>query len=142
MITMKKNHFFILLLVIALISITATNLFYSFYIIADVREFNMSLIVGNRTGFDVNTEKLTFGMITPTGSSCTRYVFVSNEKDYPLKVYINFYGNFAEWVSVSDNYFVLNPGEEKKLSFSASAPRYAAYGNYTSKARFVFKRVI
>jgi len=140
-ITVKKNHIFILLLVIALISITATILFYSFYIIADVREFNMGLIVGNRTGFDVDTEKLSFGMIMPTSSS-TRYIVLSNKKDYPLNVYVNFYGNFAEWVSVSENYFVLKPDEEKKLSFTASAPRDAAYGNYTGKARFVFKRVI
>ena len=142
MITVKKNHIFILLLVIALISITTTILFYSFYIIENVREFDMNLIVGNHTGFDVNTEKLTFGMITPTGSSCTRYIFISNKKDYPLRVYINFYGNFANWVSVSDNYFVLKPDEEKKLSFTASAPRDAAYGNYTGTARFVFKKVI
>ena len=142
MITVKKNNLFILLFVIALISITATILFYPFYLIENVREFDMSLIVGNHTGFDVNTEKLTFGMITPTGSSCTRYIFISNKKDYPLKVYINFYGNFAEWVSVSENYFVINPGEEKKLSFSATATRNVTYGNYTGKARFVFKRVI
>ena len=140
-ITVKKNHFFILLFIIAIISITATILFYSFYIIADVREFNMSLIVGNHTGFDVDTEKISFGMITPTGSSCTRFIDLSNKKDYPLKVYINFYGYLAEWVTVSDNYFILKPGDEKKLSFSATAPKAAAYGNYTGTARFVFKRV-
>ena len=140
MITVKKNYFFILLFIIAIISITATILFYSFYIIADVREFNMSLIVGNHTGFDVDTEKLAFGMVMPTSSS-TRYVFVSNKKNYPLNVHINFYGNLAEFVSVSDNHFVLKPSEEKKLSFSATAPRNAAYGNYTGTARFVFKRI-
>lgn len=142
MITVKKNHFFILLLVIALISITATILFYSFYVIEDVREFNMSLIVGDHAGFDVDTEKLAFGMVSPGGNSCTRFIDLSNKKDYPLKIYINFYGDFADWVSVSNNYFILNPGEEKKLSFSASAPGDAAYGNYTGKVRFVFKRVI
>jgi len=141
-ITVKKNYLFILLLVIALISITATILFYSFYIVEDVREFDMSLIVGDHAGFDVDTEKISFGMIMPAGNSCTRYVFVSNKKNHPLKVYISLHGNFADWVSVSDNCFVLQPGEEKKLSFSASAPRDAAYGNYTGKARFVFKRVV
>jgi len=142
MIIMKKNYLFILLLVIALISITATNLFYSFYIIADVKEFNMSLIVGDYAGFDVDTERLAFGMVSPGGNSCIRFIDLSNKKDYPLKVYINFYGNLAELVSVPENYFILQPNEEKKLSFSASAPRDAAYGNYTGKARFVFKRVI
>ncbi len=142
MIRVKTKHLVFLLFVIALISATATILFYSFYVIDDVKEFNMALIVGNRTGIDVDTEKLTFGMITPAGSSCTRYVFVSNKKDYPLRAYINFYGSFAEWVSVSENYFVLKPGEEKKLSFSASAPEDAAHGNYTGRAKFVFKRII
>ena len=66
---------------------------------------------------------------------------ILNKKDYSLKVYINFYGNLAELVSVSEDYFVLQPSEEKKLSFSASAPRDTAYGNYTGKARFVFKRI-
>ncbi len=139
---MKKNHLFILLLVITLISITTTILFYSFYVIENVREFDMSLIVGDHAGFDVDTEKLSFGMVMPAGSSCTRYIFISNKKDYPLKVYINFYGNFADWVSVSDNYFVLKPDEEKKLSFTANAQKDAVYGNYTGKARFIFKRVI
>jgi len=138
---MKENHIFILLLVAALVSITFTILFYSFYKIADVKEINMSLIVGDHIGFDVDTEKLTFGMVKPAGSSSTRYIDLSNKKDYPLRVYINFYGSLAECVSVSENYFILNPGEEKKLSFSAIAPRNAAYGNYTGKAKFVFKRV-
>lgn len=141
MITVKKNYFFILLFVIAIIGITVAILFYSFYIIADVRELNMTLIVGDHAGLDVDTEKLAFGMIMPASSSSTRYVFLSNKKDYPLKVYINFYGNFTDWISVSDNYFVLQPNEEKKLSFTASAPRDAAYGNYTGTARFVFKRI-
>ena len=138
---MKENHIFILLLVAALVSITFTILFYSFYKIADVKEINMTLVVGNHTGLDVDTEKLAFGMVMPKGSSCTRYVTLSNKKDYPLKVYINFYGSLAECVFVSENYFILNPEEEKKLSFSAIAPRNAAYGNYTGKARFVFKRI-
>jgi len=140
-IAVKKNHFFILLFVIVIISITATIFFYSFYTIADVREFNMTLIVGDHAGFDVDSEKLAFGMVMPASSSSTRYVILSNKKDYPLNVYIDFYGNLAEWVTVSDNYFVLEPGEEKKLSFSASAPVNATYGNYTGRARFVFKRI-
>lgn len=142
MITMKTKRFIALLFIIAIISITATILFYSFYIIADVKELDMSLIVGKHTGLDVGTEKLTFGMIMPAGNSCTRYVFLSNKKNYPLKVYINFYGDLADWVSVSDNYFVLQPDEEKKLSFTANAQKDATYGNYTGTARFVFKRVI
>ena len=142
MIAVKKNYFFILLFIIAIICITATILFYSFYIIADVREFNITLIIGDHAGFDVNTEKLAFGMVMPASSSSTRYVLLSNKKDYPLNVHINFYGNLAEWITVSENYFVLEPCEEKKLSFSASAPKGSAYGNYTGTARFVFKRVI
>ena len=141
MITVKKNYFFILLFVIAIIGITVTILFYSFYIIADVREFNMTLIVGDHAGLDVDTEKLAFGMVIPASSSSTRYVLLSNKKDYPLNVHINFYGDLADWVSVSDNYFVLQPNEEKKLSFSVTAPRNTAYGNYTGTARFVFKRI-
>ena len=141
MIIVKKNHFFILLFIIVIISITATVLFYSFYTIADVREFDMTLIVGDHAGFDVDSEKLAFGMVIPASSSSTRYVILLNKKDYPLNVYIDFYGNLAEWVAVSDNYFVLEPGEEKKLSFSASAPKGSAYGNYTGKARFIFKRI-
>ena len=142
MIVVKTKHLIVLSFIIALISITATNLFYSFYIIEYVKELDMSLIVGNHAGFDVDTEKLSFGMIMPAGNSCTRYVFLSNKKDYPLKVYINFYGDLADWVSVSDNYFILKPGEEKKLSFTANAQKDASYGNYTGTARFVFKRVI
>ncbi len=138
---MKKNHIFILLLVTALISITATILFYSFYKIADVKEINMTLIVGDHAGLDVNTEKLAFGMVMPAGNSCTRYIVLSNKKDYLLNVHINFYGSLAEWISVSENHFVLKPDEEKKLSFSATVPRSTAYGNYTGTAKFVFKRI-
>jgi len=141
-IIVKTKIFIILMLIITLTGITATILFYSFYIIADVKEIDMSLLVGDHAGFDVDGERLAFGMVKPASNSCIRYINLSNKRDYPLRIYINFDGNLTEFVSVSDNYFVIKPDEEKKLSFSASAPRDTAYGNYTGTVRFVFKRII
>jgi len=140
-ITVKTKHLIVLLFITAIISITATNILYSFYVISDVKELDMSLIVGEHIGFDAGTDKITFGMITRSGS-CRRDIFLSNQKDYPLKVYVSLHGNFKEWVYLTDDFFILKPGEEKKISFTVSAPADAAYGNYTGKARFVFKRVI
>jgi hypothetical protein len=138
---MEGSQVLLLLVIVSILSITATNLFYSLYVVDNVIEKEMSLIIGNRTGFDMSTEKITFGMITKKGS-CRRDIFLSNNKDYPIEIKVSKNGNISPFVLISDNKFVLNPGEEKKVSFTASSYPEAEYGSYNGKARFVFKRKI
>ena len=121
-----------------LIGFTATFSIYTFYNYYEVREIDMVLEVAPKLGFNTETDKLNFGANFP-GNSCRRFMDISFPKK--TRVVIGFKGQFADWVSVDDNGFMLDPDEIKHLSFTANIPQNASEGNYTGKARFYFKRI-
>jgi hypothetical protein len=131
----------LLMLTTAMISIGLTTVFYSFYVIEGNIEKEMSLIIGENPGFDVGKEAITFGKITKEGS-CRREIILSNKKNYPINIKVSTSGNISSFVFISDNDFILNPGEEKKLYFTAISHPEAEYGEYTGKASFILKRVL
>lgn len=137
---MKKNKFILLVIIIILAGIGLTNLFYSFYIVKEVRIVDMDFSVGEKVGINIDTDALHFGTNFPKGSSM-RNMIISHEHDCPLKVSIKLYGDFASWMSVSDNDFILDPGESRKISFSVSVPEDAPFGDYSGFAKIIFKRV-
>ena len=133
---LKALVFFISICVIAS---AFTVLFYYNFVVFDVKEYDMVLIVSDHIGFDVTTEKLHFGMVTPGGSS-TRDLIIANEFSRPLIVQIKTSGKLASWVAPSVNNFILQPNETKNVTMVAVAPEDAKYGNYTGKVKIVFRR--
>lgn len=138
---MEKKKIIWLSVIVAILSITATSLFYSFYKVDYVQEFNMSIIVGDHLGIDVSEDKLSFGMVPPGKGSATRQINIQNSKNYPLKVNVHKYGEMKDWVSASPNSFVIRQNENKQVNFDARPPQGAEYGNYTGKVRFYFLKV-
>ena len=138
---MIKKNIILLLIIVAILSITTTALFYSFYKVDYVKEFNMSIIVGDHMGIDVSGDKLSFGMVPPGQGSATRNVNVYNSKNYPLKVNVHKYGRIKDWVSVSPSNFIIKQNENKQVNFNAGPPEGTEYGNYTGKIRFYFLKV-
>lgn len=138
---MEKKKIILLSVIVAVLSITATSLFYSFYKIDYVQEFNMSIIVGDHIGIDVSSDKLSFGMVPPGGSSATRQINIQNSKSYPLKVNVHKYGEIKDWVSASPNSFIIRENENKQVSFDAKTPQNTEYGSYNGKVRFYFLKL-
>jgi len=124
-----------------LVASTATLIFYSFFIVRDVKIIEMSLEVGNKILFNVDGDAIHFGGTTP-GGSAKRTVHLAHEFRFPLEVIINLDGPLSEWVSVSDNRFILKEGEFKTVSVTAKVPEDAAFGKYHGKVRLVFKRAL
>ena len=125
-----------------LIGFTAALMTYSFWYVEKVRVYNMTLIVYDHIGFDVDNETLAFGMVMPGTASSTRFLNVANGRDYPVLVQFTGTGEMAQWVSLHNTEIVLDPYETREVRVSANPPAEVAYGNYTGKFKIVFKKII
>ncbi len=94
--------------------------------------------VGKSIGFDVNSSGLIFGRLTP-GSSASRTVEIENNYEFPIRINILISPELEGYVCAEPKY-VLDAGELKKISFSASVPEDAKSGNYTGKVLFEFRK--
>ena len=76
-----------------------------------------SFLVGNKSGFDLNPNELTFGQTTPN-NSLSRAITITNNFDKPKKFRIKVSGEIKEYIIISENDFQLNPNESKNVTFS------------------------
>lgn len=137
---MEKKNAIILLLILVFLTISLTMLTYSFFVIVDVKNVEMQVIVkSGRVGINLDTDKLWFGMISP-GSSASREIELTNNKDYELETVLKPSGEIGDYVSFSENPAILKPHELKKVRVMLSLPETIAYGNYTGNLRIIFKR--
>lgn len=133
----KRNILIFAIIIVLLVFIIIQ--FYSYYKLKNIKEiktFEMKLEVSDHIGFNLENETLNFGTVIPSGSA-TRNIKI--ESDEPVFLNVNFKGNLAEWVDVSENNFVFNG--TKDLTFVVYAPWYAEAGNYTGKAVLIFKEI-
>lgn len=113
---------FVLVLLVLLFYITSRS----------EREVYASVIVSDRGGFDIELNKLTFGMIQP-GFGASRAMTIQNNLKYPARVVISAKGDIKDFIYVEDNNFILNPGEKRALDFSVQIPRGQKLGKYEGK---------
>lgn len=136
---MKRNNAILLILILAFGAMGFTLLLHYTLTTVDVRDIEMDLKVGDRIGFNVDADKLWFGMTNP-GGSAKREVVISNDNEYLVVVRFIPLGELKDYVSISENNVVLRQQEEKTISITASVPRDMPYGNYTGVMRVVFKK--
>jgi len=141
----KKRYLFIIFLV-ALVSIITTALIFYAIRYSEVRRIDMQITVGDLIGFNLDNNSLQFGTAMPGGSSSRSMIF-NNNFEFPIKIEITFepkrdiFFFFErtktipnEWISVSENNFILQPEQEKSIKFTISLPKDVKYGDYTSQA--------
>jgi hypothetical protein len=104
------------------------------------REIPISLEVSDRVGFDVNSSALTFGKITPGGSS-TRNLILENNYGFPIKLKIEIEGNVLKFLSFEKVVFI-DSRETKKIIFSAVIPGDEKFGKYSGKVIITIKKDI
>ena len=136
---MKRNKLLILLVLIFLINTLIIFFIAGRLSLKDVQTLDMDMEVKNKIGFNVDTDKIHFGGLPPGGMS-EREIVISHDFDFPVKVSIKTSGELAEYVTVSDNNFILSPLESKKITFYAIIDEDVPLGNYTGNARFEFRR--
>jgi len=100
-----------------------------------------SFAAGDHLGFDLNKTALTFGMVVPGGSG-SRSMNFSNDHDMRAKVVIRAKGEIADYLIVSENDFILEPGEEKEVGFVVYPPKNISFGLYEGQVDIVLRRIL
>jgi len=138
----KKNSLKIVVVsLIVLFSVLICLLIvYNRYSIVWVEQRNMSISVidENIIGFNVNSSALYFDKVK-IGATGKRIVYVTNNFDFDINVQITTKGNITPMISVSDNDFVLEPGEEVELIYYAR-PLDVPLGDYEGTTTVIFRR--
>jgi len=139
--TMKLKQLVFLFAIIALVSVALTTLFYSFYIVEDVKVVPMDIKVSDHIGFNLDTDSMHFGISTSPGYAGRSFI-LSHDNEKPLRVEIKIYGEMADWVYIKENSFVLEPNVSKEVKFEVYVPENIEQGHYNGTIKIFFKRVI
>ena len=138
MLKKRKNRLIVLALIIFFVSLV--NLFFSVYIgekrVLEKRTFYMRVIVSNKTGIDLNSSAIIFGMVLP-GSSSTRSLLLENKYNKDVEVDFSFDGNISEFIKVERG--IIKAGETKSLGVSVVIPKNQPYGVYEGNLTVILK---
>jgi len=84
---------------------------------------------GGDGGIGIHPAYFDLGRINP-GNPHNLAVIVNNGTGKPREMAVEVQGQGAEWISISDNNFTLNPGEERRVTINIHVPPDAAPGPY------------
>ena len=123
--------FAILCIVLVLILAVSTYAFFGFSSqVLGSKTFGMFLTVGDKLGFNIDSNAVYFGKTTPD-SMAKRDMLVSNNFDEKVLVTIEKSGALAEWVTPSLKNFYLNAQESKTITLTVTVPSDAKKADYT-----------
>jgi hypothetical protein len=109
--------------------------------VIDKRVIYAKVLVGDKYGFDINGTALTFGMITPGGSSSTREIELTNKYNRDVEVEIYSDGNIKDFLRISQENFILRRNESIKIKFTVSVPLECEFGTYEGNVKVLIKRI-
>ncbi len=135
----KKSVILIIFLVLLIVFLFLSLL--NSFLILDKKQIYARVVVSDRYGFDINGTALIFGEVTPGGTSSAD-IIVENKFDRPIKINIFSKGNIKEFLQASENNFILNSGETKKVGFSVIIPEDAEPGTYEGYVEVVTKKKV
>lgn len=104
----------------------------------EVSTVGMHVKIDEVVGFNVDNSSLFFGTIPP-GSSSKRDIALSGVDS--SRIYLIPTGGISNWVSFSENNFILKKEESINVSVMIKAPDNAGYGEYSGKLMILFWRV-
>jgi hypothetical protein len=131
-----------LMLTVLIFGIGATMLYYAFYKVAYMQIYDIEVETseGLIIGFNADPN-LHFGKIPAVGGRARKEINVHNDWDIPLLVRINIKGEAAQFISVEDNNFLLQPNETRHVNAFATIPaNYEKIEKYTGEAKIIFLR--
>ncbi len=130
-----------ILVATAVACITAFGLifYYSYVYSLESIKIPMDMKVSDKVGFNLDADAIHFGT-TQAGSVSERGLTISHKYDFPVRVSIRTYGNLSEFVAVTDNEFLVQPGETREVKFLADVPFGVEKGSYEGQVVVVFYR--
>lgn len=129
------------ILIVLAISLCGAAVLFGIFLLeseALVSSADMYLTVGDKVGLNVDTDAIWFGIVPPGGIG-TKHINIAAEKtgEFVIKLH----GELASWVSVSENNFVLNKGENRSISVLANVPFNAKKGDYNGTLEVYIRKV-
>ncbi len=114
-----------------------------FYIFELERDYGtkVSIIESQNTSdifLGMTADNLEFGIV-PTGSISKRFINVANDDEIDYKILLIVTGNISPMVKFDKNDFVLQKGENAKVTISLDSSLASEYGNYTGKVSVISK---
>jgi hypothetical protein len=100
---------------------------------------NMYFETADIMGVNTDSEALYFGKNYPGGTSL-RQINITNDYNYPVVVSIKVEGEIAQFITVSDNDFYLEPKERKTIRYYLETRDDTPYQNFTGITRVVISR--
>ena len=122
-------------------SISIISIFFArIYLIEQVNEYDIYLNVDDIAGFNISVSKssLYFGTAPPS-SKLSRDIIFDNDYE-SKKVIIKSYGEIKDWITVSENRFILEGNSNKTIKIDVFIPSDAEYGRHSGKLKIVFIR--
>lgn len=140
MLKRKTKNSFLNIFLLIVFTVAGVILIMSLVIAPNRQVIKTSFIVSDKVGFDLNKNELTFGSIQP-GGTASRALTIQNNFNRDIMITLNSEGNIKDYLTVSENDFVLRPSEQKNVTFTAFSYKNQSYGNYTGKINIIFKYV-
>jgi zona occludens toxin (predicted ATPase) len=136
----NKQRIFLFILFFLVLIFSIFNLFNYFSIIEQKRIYT-EVMVSDKFGIAINKSALLFGRLVP-GTSSNKNISIVNDYDHEISVDISSKGDIKEFLSVSDNGFILKKGELKDIKFFVKVPKHTEYGNYSGEIIVDIKRTL
>lgn len=140
---MNNRTIIFIIIAVALGSSILTLVWYRTSVIYDLVELPMdaTVVEKNRMGFNVENDSIHFGKL-PLGSIGTRSITIGNSEDERMVINIKTYGNISQWVRVTNNGFVLEPGESYDLRVLCEIPEDAKLGYYSGTLEIIYAKAL
>jgi hypothetical protein len=136
---MKKRALIMLMISGACLGLLLAVLFYSYYLVYDIQLVPMDAKIGNTNALNLDTDALHFGKVqTPGGAG--RAVLIANNHNRPLSVLVSVDGELAQWVTLNESRFIMNPTQTREVMLSLDLPSNITFGNYTGTIKLLFMR--
>lgn len=147
---MKKTSLIVSVVILALFFLTVTTLFYSFYIIKDVQIFPADVHISeDLIGFNLDKDKIHFGVVPKNKASSNRFVTINNTWDHGIGVIIKGQGDLKGMIyseieenneTVVTNYIYLKPYESKEITLFIMPSKDEEVGFYQGTIKIILKR--
>lgn len=100
---------------------------------------SVQVVIISRTdfvAFNPTTERLDFGDMS-RGSAQTRHLTLENNGSLPTRVSIILMGEVRDFISMSDAFFTLDPGEIRQVDFTLNVPAAVEVKSYSGRVVIV-----
>lgn len=138
----KRKHkilnIVLMLIFIFIIGMLATVLFYTNFHILYAKQIDISVYVRNgSSAFNTSTDALNFAKISPGGVS-TKKIDINSYRDSIVR--LETVGNISDFISYSDNNFVMKKNEYKQVEITLALPENVSEGEYSGKLKVYLYR--